>query len=82
MNFCSPFAIVTLLVLGACSSSHELAVAKGPVFALNAGRWQPSPQDLALIKTTAGEVPAAAPVPVTLPAAPIVLTQAQKEAGS
>lgn len=70
MNLLAPIAIATLLVLGACSSSHELAVAKGPVFALNADRWQPTPQDLALVKSTAGEVPAAAPVP---PTAPVVL---------
>ena len=65
--------LASLLVLGACSSSHELAVAKGPLFALNAGHWHPSPLDLTLVTTTTGEAPAAAPVPVAAYSAPIVL---------
>lgn len=71
MNPTRLVAISILVALGACSSPHELAVAKGPVFALNPGRWQPSAQDLTLIKTTSGDFPAAAPV---APALPIVLT--------
>jgi hypothetical protein len=33
--------------LSACSNPDPLAVASGPVFQLNSGHWQPSPQDLA-----------------------------------
>jgi hypothetical protein len=38
---------VTFGVLGGCANTDPLAVASGPVFALNAGHWQPAPQDLA-----------------------------------
>lgn len=39
--------IVTLGVfLSACAAQDPLAVAHGPLFPLNAGHWQPSPQDL------------------------------------
>ena len=40
--------IVTFGVLGGCANTDPLAVASGPVFALNAGHWQPSPQDLTI----------------------------------
>ncbi len=33
-------------LLAGCSNPDPLAVASGPVFALNAGHWQPSPHDL------------------------------------
>jgi hypothetical protein len=39
--------IATFGVLGGCTNSDPLAVATGPVFALNVGHWQPAPQDLA-----------------------------------
>jgi hypothetical protein len=39
--------IATFGVLGGCTNPDPLAVASGPVFALNAGHWQPAPQDLA-----------------------------------
>jgi len=39
--------IVTFGALGGCANTDPLAVASGPVFALNAGHWQPAPQDLA-----------------------------------
>jgi hypothetical protein len=39
--------IATFGVLGACTNPDPLAVASGPVFALNGGHWQPAPQDLA-----------------------------------
>lgn len=73
VNPLRPIALASLLVLGACSSSHELAVAKGPLFALNTGRWHPSPLDLSLVSTPAGEAPAAAPVPVASYPTPLVL---------
>jgi len=38
--------LVTLSMLAGCSNSDPLAVASGPVFLLNAGHWQPTPQDL------------------------------------
>jgi Outer membrane lipoprotein virB7 len=37
---------VTLGLLGGCANS-PLAVATGPLFPLNPGYWQPTPQDLA-----------------------------------
>ena len=39
--------IITCGLLAGCSNPDPLAVASGPVFALNAGNWQPTPQDLA-----------------------------------
>lgn len=38
--------ILTLGLLSACSSPDPLAVASGPVFALNVGHWQPTPRDM------------------------------------
>lgn len=43
-------ALVALIALTACSNTEELAVAKGPVFALNTGHWQATPADLQLPK--------------------------------
>jgi type IV secretion system protein VirB7 len=40
-----PLTFMALLLLGACSN-HTLASCQGPVFPLNAGRWQPSGNDL------------------------------------
>jgi hypothetical protein len=37
----------TLGLLAGCSPSDPLAVASGPLFPLNPGHWQPTPQDLA-----------------------------------
>lgn len=39
--------MVTFGLLAGCSNPDPLAVASGPVFALNAGAWQPAPQQLA-----------------------------------
>ena len=39
--------VMTFGLLAGCSNSDSLAVANGPVFALNAGHWQPTQQDLA-----------------------------------
>jgi hypothetical protein len=39
--------IITFGLLAGCSNPDPLAVASGPLFALNAGHWQPTPQDLA-----------------------------------
>jgi len=38
--------IATFGVLGGCTNPDPLAVASGPVFALNPGHWQALPQDL------------------------------------
>ncbi|MDE2342141.1 MAG: type IV secretion system protein VirB7 [Betaproteobacteria bacterium] len=38
--------IITFGLLAGCSNPDPLAVASGSVFALNAGHWQPTPQDL------------------------------------
>lgn len=38
--------IITFGLLAGCSNPDPLAVASGPLFALNAGHWQPTPQDL------------------------------------
>jgi hypothetical protein len=45
--------IITFGVLGGCTNPDPLAVATGPIFALNAGHWQPSPQDLAAVPVVA-----------------------------
>jgi hypothetical protein len=39
--------IMTFGLLSGCSNPDPLAVASGPLFALNVGHWQPAPQDLA-----------------------------------
>jgi hypothetical protein len=39
--------VVTFGLLAGCSNPDPLAVASGPVFALNSGAWQPAPQQLA-----------------------------------
>lgn len=39
--------LVTLGLLAGCAGSDSLAVASGPLFPLNAGHWQPTPQELA-----------------------------------
>ena len=39
--------IVTFGLLAGCANTDPLAVASGPVFALNTGHWQPTSQDLA-----------------------------------
>ncbi|MDE8347757.1 MAG: type IV secretion system lipoprotein VirB7 [Acidocella sp.] len=38
--------IITFGLLAGCSNPDPLAVASGPLFALNAGHWQPTPRDL------------------------------------
>lgn len=47
--------LATLLGLAACSTAETLAVPKGPAFALNTGRWQPTPTDLLLPPPGKGE---------------------------
>ena len=45
-----PRFILVLLTFGllvGCANSDPLAVASGPLFPLNSGHWQPTPQDLA-----------------------------------
>ncbi len=39
--------LALLGLLAACSQNHELAVAHGPLFQLNAGHWQATMADLA-----------------------------------
>lgn len=39
--------LITCGLLAGCSNPDPLAVASGPLFALNAGHWQPTPRDLA-----------------------------------
>ena len=34
------------LILSGCANPDPLAVATGPLYSLNAGHWQPTPQDL------------------------------------
>jgi hypothetical protein len=38
--------IMTFGLLAGCSNPDPLAVASGPIFALNTGHWQPTLQDL------------------------------------
>ena len=42
------FLFVALLGFAGCADPDPLALASGPVFALNGGHWQPSPQDLTI----------------------------------
>ena len=44
-------ALAVLLALTACSGGEELAVCKGPAFALNTGHWQATSADLQIPKT-------------------------------
>jgi hypothetical protein len=39
--------LMTCGLLAGCANPDPLAVASGPVFALNAGEWQPAPHQLA-----------------------------------
>jgi hypothetical protein len=39
--------VLTLGLLAGCANPDPLAVASGPLFPLNPGHWQPTPQDLA-----------------------------------
>jgi hypothetical protein len=39
--------LLTFGLLSGCSNPDPLAVASGPLFALNASQWQPTPQELA-----------------------------------
>lgn len=39
--------LAALILLSACISKHELATCKGPVLALNADQWRPSPAEWA-----------------------------------
>jgi hypothetical protein len=39
-------ALTALLALSACANSHTMAECKGPLVPLNAGLWQPTPEDL------------------------------------
>jgi hypothetical protein len=52
-RFC--LILLTLGLLAGCASSDPLAVASGPVFPLNAGHWQPTPQDLAVPPSVADQ---------------------------
>jgi hypothetical protein len=45
--FRSLLIIITFGFLASCTNPDPLAVASGPLFALNAGHWQPTPRDLA-----------------------------------
>jgi len=40
-------------LLAACTDSDPLAVASGPLFPLNIGQWQPTPQELAAVPVIA-----------------------------
>ncbi|MBB3175235.1 putative lipoprotein [Endobacter medicaginis] len=49
-------AFAVVLGLAACSSSsEELACCKGPIFALNANHWSPTPADLTRTKDMKSE---------------------------
>ena len=45
IKFC--LVLITFGLLAGCSNPDPLAVASVPLFALNVGHWQPTPQDLA-----------------------------------
>jgi hypothetical protein len=40
--------ILLIFMLSACAGKHELKECEGPLFQLNAGEWQPGPDDLKL----------------------------------
>jgi hypothetical protein len=46
--------VITFGLLAGCTSPDPLAVASGPLFPLNQGHWQPTPQDLAAPPAVAG----------------------------
>jgi hypothetical protein len=46
-SFCILLMLMAASVLVGCSNPDPLAVASGPLFALNASRRQPTPQELA-----------------------------------
>jgi len=48
-------ALLALIGLAACGGGETLATPTGPVFALNAGHWQPTPADLQLPESSKGE---------------------------
>ena len=53
LRFC--LILLTLGLLTGCSNPDPLAVASGPLFPLNAGHWQPTPQDLSAPPRVVGE---------------------------
>ena len=38
--------VLAVVTLAGCESEHKLAICNGPLVALNAGHWQPTPQDM------------------------------------
>ena len=45
-GFVRLLALIALLGLAGCASTETLAVAQGPLFALNPGHWQPTAKDM------------------------------------
>lgn len=39
-------ALLSLVVLGACNSTHELAKCRGPLEVMNADRWRPTAMEI------------------------------------
>lgn len=50
------YALLALLILGACTAPHKLAGCKGPLEAMNADHWRPTLMELtALDKVCPGD---------------------------
>ena len=47
--------VLTFGLLAGCSNPDPLAVASGPLFPLNTGHWQPTPQDLSAPPRVVGQ---------------------------
>ena len=47
--------LVLALSAAACSSNHKLATCKGPLVALNAAHWTPTPAELASLEAACPE---------------------------
>ncbi len=43
-------ALMLVLAAAGCAEQHQLAACRGPVMALNAAVWQPTPADLAALE--------------------------------
>lgn len=50
-----PLALLLALLAAGCSGGHTLATCKGPLVALNAAHWTPTPAELAALEAACPE---------------------------
>ena len=48
-------ALSLALAAAGCTSNHQLAACKGPLIALNAPQWRPSPAEMAALEKACPE---------------------------